>query len=642
MRIIKKLLLFTALLLLLTGCVEPEVIEEPTVREYTITFETYGGTEVSPVVVKEGVAIDIDYFSSTLEGYEFLGWTLFTEQERLALGTDIHYYTGTFIPESDMNFYVGWEEIVVDVDPAEGDFVRYLNDFEDVMLFAQYLEAEEVIDIEIRNGENTVLVESTITTLMNFDFINSFMGVEVTNEFGHISTVQTFAHGDGIVTIYKEPGIFTTEILESSSFEDVVGGENQGTDLVDKPYQSVIEVDELVYEVVYNLMDYFSQAELDLMFPPDATFSYENVVAITVVYDFTDKENKIYGSKVIFDGLKYLDEYFVDFSIDIEYRVLTDFTYEILKPGDTTIQSAKSLDDVFLVFEQEDLVYFNQTAGDNIIAYRLTPGDYAVFSESNISTMGNPYLIIYDENGLEMMVGSYLHIEEETIIYLNYTAYGEYTNPRRLASIKEVTPLHDGEINPANVNGTITIEFTEDDLNQVLVFPDGTYDGIMIFDAISMNAGNKLLLVGNTRCEDTETGDICAIKTYDGSGMTINITALTEGSVTFTYRLVEYDEISMDSMNPTPIDSIYNGIHLENNEEYYIEFDSTGDTYNFDLKILHPGYYVTYTATLIDSGGNIIEADWDDDLYLDAGTYTVKITAFGFHSAVLPIVEVVD
>lgn len=640
MKIIKSFLLLVSLMVLLVGCIQPEENEDPPVEEFTITFEFGYGTEVSSVAIEQETSINLDEYTTSVEGSIFLGWTLLTEQEVLELDTDVPLETGEFIPESDTTFYAVWE-IVDDVNPAEGEFLSLLEDFEDVMMFAQYLEIGEVIDVEITNDENTVLSESTTTSVMNLDFVESFMSVTVTNDLGHSYYTQSYAQGDDIVTIYKDVDTYTIEVAESASFDDLVNGEDQTENISEKAFQSVVKLDEFKYEVVYLLTDYFTQAELELMFPSNSGFSYEDVESITVEYDFSNEEDKVYGITVIFHDLVYQDDYFVDFVIEIEYMVLSEYTVTMLKPGDTTIESAKTMDEVFMIFDQEDIVFINQTSGDNFVAYKLTPGDYAVFGDYT-SAMANPYLILYDENGIEVMYGSYMHIEEETIVYLNYTAYGDYTNPRKLISIKEVTPLHVGEINPENVNGTMTLEFTEDDLNQVLVFPDGTYDGIMIFDEISLNAGNKLLMVGNTRCEDTETGDVCAIKTYDGSGITINITALTEGSATFTYRLVEYDEISMDSMNPTSIDEIYNGIELENNVEYYIEFDSNGEIYNFDLKILHPGYSITYTATLIDSFGNIVDADWDDDLYIDAGTYTVKIVLFGFHSAVLPIVEVVD
>jgi hypothetical protein len=638
MKSVSKIIVI-AIVLLLNGCIGSN--EDPPKEMYTVSFETYGGTEVASIDVEEGEGITVSDYSSSLDGFIFLGWTLLTQEEVDDLDTDIPYQEGELIPESDITLYVVWEEVETNNDEDEGEFLTLLGDFEDVMLFAQYFSVDEVLDLEIRNSEDTLLSESTTITSMYFAFQEEFMELAFIDSNGNEFNTQSFASGGNIITIYKDGYQYVIDKVSSTTFEEYIVGENDAETLVDKTYQSVEKIDDFKFEVVYNLLDYFTSDELEMMFPYGSGVSYDDVEVVSVVYDFSDRENKIYINSVSIDGLTYSDDYTVDFLIEVVYSVLSEYEIEYLKPEDHIFEPAKSLEDVVFAFDQEDDVYFNQTFGENIIAFRLTPGDYAVFGDGH-TTMRNPYLIFYDENGQEIIYGSYMHIEEETIVYLNYTAYGSYTNPRRHVAIREVDVLHEGEMNPDNITGSITIEFTEEDLNETLIFPDGTFDGIIIFDAITVNSGNELLLTGDTRCEGTTQGDTCAIKTYNEADITISITALKAGTVTLEYRLVEYDDISTDSANPTQIESIVNGVELENNEWYYIEFDSTGATYQFNVQILHPGYYITIETILIDSEGNIISSSWSGNEYLETGTYTVKFAIEGFHSAVLPMVEVVD
>ncbi len=46
----------------------------PTVSEYTLTFETNGGSKVSSVTKPSGTAVELSQYVTTRSGYDFVGW----------------------------------------------------------------------------------------------------------------------------------------------------------------------------------------------------------------------------------------------------------------------------------------------------------------------------------------------------------------------------------------------------------------------------------------------------------------------------------------------------------------------------------------------------------------------------------------
>ena len=59
-----KKIIFLALCLLLTGCKE---------KTYTVTFDTAGGTQIDPIVIKEGESLK-EIEEPKKEGYLFVNW----------------------------------------------------------------------------------------------------------------------------------------------------------------------------------------------------------------------------------------------------------------------------------------------------------------------------------------------------------------------------------------------------------------------------------------------------------------------------------------------------------------------------------------------------------------------------------------
>lgn len=106
MKKIKSVLMMVVTALLLSGCVN--TIDSLPEIEFTVTFETYEGTDVSSVVVVKGQSINVDEYTSTQDNSDFLGWTLLNEMEVLALSSEISYNTGEFTPEDDITFYAVW------------------------------------------------------------------------------------------------------------------------------------------------------------------------------------------------------------------------------------------------------------------------------------------------------------------------------------------------------------------------------------------------------------------------------------------------------------------------------------------------------------------------------------------------------
>jgi hypothetical protein len=326
---------------------------------------------------------------------------------------------------------------------------------------------------------------------------------------------------------------------------------------------------------------------------------------------------------------------------DQEYTILPSIEIELLQPNGLTIEPAKALEEVFLIFEPTETIYFNQTDGNNIIAFHVMPGDYAVFGEITNQT-NSPYLIVYDEFGNIMEHGSFIHVETETVLYFNFMASGGWSQNDRPFNLKEVTTLHQGEANIGNINGTVTLDFTEDDLEKVLVFPDTTFNGIIIFESDDVALNNLLLFQGDTRCEDFNGDVACAIKTYENADLTINITSNDADSVTLDYRLVEYDLLSTEQTNPTPIDTILNGASFEPNTDYYLSFESTGNNYLFRLILLHPGYSISSSIVLYNDAGTEVVSNWTTNTYLEPGIYVIKVSVQGFHSAILPQIEMIE
>src|SRR5690554_4066085 len=69
----KKILSITTMFLLSLILVSCNFLQ---FREYTITFETNGGSEVEPIKVEIGLTIPLDNIITNKDGYNFNGWFL--------------------------------------------------------------------------------------------------------------------------------------------------------------------------------------------------------------------------------------------------------------------------------------------------------------------------------------------------------------------------------------------------------------------------------------------------------------------------------------------------------------------------------------------------------------------------------------
>lgn len=539
-------------------------------------------------------------------------------------------------------FVEGDGECIVDQDLVnQTDFITLLENYEDITFFASTLQIDEEIYMIITNDEDITLLETTTTSITQLDMMNQIINMEIELENLPTQYMQVFTHNGNLVSIIKTYDTYEVFIDEMITFEEYVSDDTSLEKLSEKPINEIEKVDDTEFIVTYTKSDFYTDAQLDSILGANSMMTHDEMTKISVRYDFSNISDKKIVMEITMDGIIYLDNYTTTIIISQIITIPEALDINLLVPEGQTIEPAKSLDQVFLVFEPDEMVYFNQTDGDNIIAFHLPPGDYAVYNEaSNITS--NAYLIIYNENRSEVVPGTYLHIEEETTMYFNFTSYGGWTQEDRPIMLKSITALHDGETNYENISGTITLDFTEVNMQHVLVFPDATFNGLIIFESDDINQGNNVTLFGDTRCTNTVSGDTCAIKTYDGADITISITAHIPDTITFSYRLVEQDDVSNDQNNPVSLDSIENGVVLESNTDYYFTFDSIGDTFRFVNDVLQPGYYVTSTVILYDSSGNIVSSNWQGPLELEAGTYIISLQVFGGHSAVFPRVEIVE
>ena len=80
----------------------PDPDPEPGVTEYTVTFESNGGSEVEAQVVAEG-DLAAEPENPTREGYSFVGW--YTEEEMI--------YDFETPVTSDITLYAGWDEMEI-------------------------------------------------------------------------------------------------------------------------------------------------------------------------------------------------------------------------------------------------------------------------------------------------------------------------------------------------------------------------------------------------------------------------------------------------------------------------------------------------------------------------------------------------
>ncbi len=100
----KSLLLMFSLLAIITliGCVP----EEPTPEDvfFTVSFETFGGTNLNSFEVKKDSRITQEIVIPNKEGYDFNGWY---KDENL---TEIWYFESDKVT-SDMTLYAKWELI---------------------------------------------------------------------------------------------------------------------------------------------------------------------------------------------------------------------------------------------------------------------------------------------------------------------------------------------------------------------------------------------------------------------------------------------------------------------------------------------------------------------------------------------------
>ena len=126
---LKKSLAFLIVLLVgfvLVACGGETV--DPTPEQYQVTFETNGGTTLSPLEVTEGSQLTLPT-SPTREGYDFVGW--FTNQ-----GLTTPFNESSEI-EADMTLYAKWEikSFLVNFDSDEGTAVDQQNvEFGDFVL----------------------------------------------------------------------------------------------------------------------------------------------------------------------------------------------------------------------------------------------------------------------------------------------------------------------------------------------------------------------------------------------------------------------------------------------------------------------------------------------------------------------------
>lgn len=529
------------------------------------------------------------------------------------------------------------------IDPTiKQEFLDYLDEYEDYLMFSYNLIIAEETNTIVRNESGKRLLETNSNLTLKFDLFNQIIDIYSNAEGSNEFNMQMFAHNNDLVTVLKTMETFDTSIVLNQSFEEKIDEMDSSRSLSEKVMSDIEKLGDFRYRVTYDKLEFFTPEELNIILGNDPDMSTESMESIVVEFDFEHLTEKKIKLEVTLSDVSYLEEYIVEVVIKQNIELPDELTIEVLRPGGITIEPAKSMDQVFLVFDVNEIVYFNQTDGDNILAYRLPPGDYGVFTDYSTNQTSSPYLRVYDEFGNEILRDNYIHVDEETTMYFNFTASNGWSQEDRPMVIREVTPVHIGETDPENIHGEITLEFTEENLQHAIVFPDSFITGFILFETDDIDADNHLLLQGSTRCEGF-TGEVgCAVKTYESTHLSIHFTSLKPDTVTLQYQLLEYDSISNDQYAPTPISSIENGVQFERDVNYYFSFESTGDTYIFDLLVLHPGYYVSHTANLYNDQGTLIQEDWNNNLYLEPGIYVIEVSAWGLHSAIIPQVLVVE
>ncbi len=92
------------------GYAETQELDMLPIPEYTLSFETNGGSEVEALVAEEGTLVDLSQYQSTKDGYDFAGWYA---------DSDLTQQVESLTLSEDQTVYAAWEEVVVSPEDPE-------------------------------------------------------------------------------------------------------------------------------------------------------------------------------------------------------------------------------------------------------------------------------------------------------------------------------------------------------------------------------------------------------------------------------------------------------------------------------------------------------------------------------------------
>lgn len=521
------------------------------------------------------------------------------------------------------------------------EFLNEVQNYQDQVSSFNMMTITENIYTKVSTSDGEFLVETDLFSVTNIDYLNKQLDSVIIDENNHEYHVQIIEHNNRLVTIYATETEYEKTEVENVSFIMALQELGVMIDLNPAEIQDLEKTSDGIYKASYKVFDVYTAYEVDYFLGYEIPIKYDEDLLLEVEFDTREKDANEYKMKVSIVGLEVvLNGNLLDIETTSVYSKALYLDIEGIKPMNEIIEPAKSIHDYMYHYQVNDELFINQTSGDNFVAFYLEPGYYAVFNEWSLMP-NNQYFFVYDENKVEFDFENYIHIEETTVIYLNYAAFGDWTNPKRFVSMREIIPLHQDATSMEELQGEITLDFTSENLKQLLSFPNATADGFMKIEVLEAGPQVMYEMMIDTRCAGVQKGDICASTTYTDADVSLRIETEYPDTITIKYQWFPFDHVSTDSNNPTPITEINNGASMENND-YYISFESTGADYKFELLNFSPGYGVGFTAVLMDNNNQVITTNWAGTETLPEGTYILKLTVNYSLSAVLPVISEVE
>ena len=292
-----KKIIFLALCLLLTGCKE---------KTYTVTFDTAGGTQIDPIVIKEGESLK-EIEEPKKEGYLFVNW----------LKYGIEYNLDKPINE-DLTLQANWVE-----EPT------IPNTYMVTLVIDDKTEKTVV-------KENDVIKEPTIPKKDNYRILGWYLGNEKYDFNNKITK-------DITLTAKYELNIVTVTY-------DLNGGVGLALEII--PKNTTIKIPETPQRPGYRFLKW-TLNDKDFSFTTKVTKDitlkaiWELIEYVTITFD-TDGGSIVKSQKIekysklnelptpSKEGYKFIGWYLDDSAFDIETKIEKDITlkaiYEIVEP----------------------------------------------------------------------------------------------------------------------------------------------------------------------------------------------------------------------------------------------------------------------------------------------------------------------